>query len=108
MMWQGAYFEWAKTAAAGYLTQPEMEANWKMWDENPEHPRDWDGPRGFMQLAIPGHTKELMAWNRLEHAKSIQQEQKLNKNITEDKLRQKQQQSQQDMAQSQISSTWRS
>ena len=66
-----------------------MEANWKMWDENPEHPRDWDGPRGFMQLAIPGHTKELMAWNHLEHAKSIQQEQKLNKNITEEQLRQK-------------------
>ena len=81
MMWEGAYMEWAKTADAGFLSPTEAAANWKEWDENPKHPRDWDGPRGYKQLAIPGYDKRIVDFNKSTHSKELQLEQRLGKAV---------------------------
>ena len=65
MWWKGRYAEWAKSAAGGFLLDEEVETNWNKWPNTPGHPRDWDGPRGFIQLAIPGVNKTVTDYQDL-------------------------------------------
>ena len=86
MMWQGEYFEWAKTAAAGFLSDTEMKANWARWDADPSHPSDHDGPRGYKQLAVPNFDKRIEDFNLVKKAKELEFQAKLGKDVTEERL----------------------
>jgi len=66
-----------------------MKAKWQAWKGDPAHPRDWDGPRGYMQLAIPGYDKRLTNFNRISTERALEQGQRLGKNITEEQLQAK-------------------
>ncbi|CAK0833564.1 unnamed protein product, partial [Prorocentrum cordatum] len=52
MMWEGEYREFAQSAEGGFLTKDEYEAQWKKWMEDPDHPKDEDGPRGYTQCLV--------------------------------------------------------
>ena len=89
MLWHGAYVEWAKSAAGGFLTDEECEGNWESWKSNPSHPRDNDGPRGYLQLAIPRHTKTISNFNELSQTKKLELTSKLSKKMTDAELAKK-------------------
>ena len=84
MLWHGPYVEWAKSAAGGFLTDEECEGK-----SNPSHPRDNDGPRGYLQLAIPKHTKTISNFNELSQTKKLELTAKLNKKMTDAELAKK-------------------
>lgn len=52
MMWEGQYHEWAKTAAAGFLTRSEADCNWQKWTDDPLVLRDELGPRGCLRCYV--------------------------------------------------------
>ena len=83
MMWKGAYKEFARSAAGGFLTGEEVEANWSAWLNDPAHPRDNDGPRGFVQLAIPDARKRLVSFNELGQNRALQLANKFGKQTTD-------------------------
>ena len=89
MMWEGQYKEWAGSAAGGFLTPDEAQAQWDAWDKNEFHCRDWDGPRGYMQLAVTGYAKRVVEFDEVAKSKSYKGEQKLGKNLTEEQLARK-------------------
>ena len=86
MMWQGAYYEYAQSAKGGFLTAEEYQGNWLRWSNNPKHPRDWDGPRGYVQLLIPKTGKSVIDYNSVGTERSIDSHQKLAKGISEEQL----------------------
>ena len=89
MMWEGAYKDWAKSARGGYLTDSEIAQNWQRWKEDPKHPRDWEGPRGYLQLLIPNYSKSMEDFNTVSFERTVDAEQKLSKTITEEQLQAK-------------------
>ena len=89
MMWKGAYGDWAASAQGGFLTKEEIEANWLGWHNDASHPRDNDGPRGFVQLAIPNAAKRLINYNDLSQSKALTMSCKLGKKITDAELAEK-------------------
>ena len=88
-MWEGKYRQWASGAEGGFLTPDEITAQWNKWKNDPNHPRDFDGPRGYLQLAVIGHSKDVINFQQLAQTNKIEMQQKLDNNITADELRQK-------------------
>ena len=88
MMWEGEYIEWSATAPAGYLSKTEAEANWKKWKDDPLHPHDEAGPRGYLRLYIK--TKTLVkAFEETSQDKSFRKEDRLGKKASEEQIRQR-------------------
>lgn len=52
MMWEGEYYEFAKTAKAGFLSEAEMKENWQRWLRDESVPRDNNGPRNYLRLFV--------------------------------------------------------
>jgi hypothetical protein len=52
MMWEGEYYEWAKGASAGFLSQSEAENNWKTWIADDKVAKDTNGPRDYKRVEI--------------------------------------------------------
>ena len=50
-----------------------------MWLENPKHPRDCDGPRGYVQLAIPNVDKSIEDDQDFYEAQRLEMSQKMSK-----------------------------
>lgn len=88
MMWEGEYFEYAKTAKAGFLSEAEMKANWQAWLADPEHPRDNDGPRGFLRLAVRTKDK-IVDYSDMSKERTLSREEKMAKNSTHEQLKAK-------------------
>ena len=59
-----------------------MEANWLGWLNDPAHPRDHDGPRGFVQLAVPNASKRVINFNEITQSKKLEMQSRLNKNTS--------------------------
>ena len=53
MMWEREYYEEAAKTAMGNLTSEEAARQWNVWKNNPDWPRDNEGPRGFLRLEVP-------------------------------------------------------
>ena len=58
MMWEAEWYEFAKTAKAGYLSKVEAEAGWQAWMDDAEHPKDENGPRGYIRCLVK--VKDIM------------------------------------------------
>ena len=52
LMWQREWFEFAATTKCGNLTEEEATFMWTTWKNNPKHPRDMAGPRGYLRLWV--------------------------------------------------------
>ena len=53
MMWEREYIEEAQKTYMGNMTNEEAKRQWADWKNNPDHPSDHDGPRGFLRLEVP-------------------------------------------------------
>ena len=53
MMWEREYTEEAHDTYMGNMTNEEAKHQWEEWKNNPGHPSDHDGPRGFLRLEVP-------------------------------------------------------
>ena len=53
MMWEREYIEEAQKTYMGNMTNEEAKRQWEDWKNNPDHPSDHDGPRGFLRLEVP-------------------------------------------------------
>jgi hypothetical protein len=51
-MWEGEYMDWAKKAKAGFLSEKERKANWRLWEKDLIVPRDNDGPNNNLRLWV--------------------------------------------------------
>ena len=78
MMWEGEYFEFAKTAKAGFLSSEEATANWQKWKNDPEVARDNAGPRGYLRLYVKTGDK-VIKFQEVGEQKELTQEEKLGK-----------------------------
>ena len=55
IMWEQEYYAFAKSPKGGFLTQEEMESNWKQFRKEGEHGEramDEEGPRGYTRLYV--------------------------------------------------------
>jgi hypothetical protein len=53
MMWEREYYEEAAKTPMGNLTIEEAKRQWALWEADPKHPRDNNGPRNYLQLEVP-------------------------------------------------------
>ena len=53
MMWEREWLEKAQTTEFGNFTKEEAQRQWQVWLDNPDWPKDNDGPRGFRQCEVP-------------------------------------------------------
>ena len=84
LMWYGEYKEWAQTAPAGFLSIEDIDLNWAAWKSDPKLTPQFDnkGPRGT--LRIPVLTGDYINdFNEVALRRSLEQEQRLNKNISQ-------------------------
>ena len=88
MMWEGEYYEWAKTAPAGFLTEEEAKRNWKTWLADLQVERDQCGPRMNTRLKIWKGTR-LMTFEEQSKAKSLLLQEKQGNNATQEQLEDK-------------------
>ena len=86
MLWKGAYAEWAKSAAGGYLQPEEIDAQWDKWEKDPDHPRDWRGPRGSFRLAVLNHTTKVTKFQGVTETKGLQRAGNISKSVGDDEL----------------------
>ena len=49
---QERFLEHAQTVAGGRHTAKQAQCLWESWDAGPDHPRDYDGPNGSLQLHV--------------------------------------------------------
>ena len=85
MMWFGQYQDWARTAAGGYLTDPEIDANWQTWSVSLKRFSDKKGPRGAKRLPVKVQDV-LIDYDDLSHTRGLKQSGKVGKNVTQEQL----------------------
>eukprot|EP00439_Symbiodinium_sp_Y106_P021790 s7745_g2.t1 len=79
MMWQGEWFEEAKKAKHGYLSQTEADEMWQKWLSTPTHPRDNHGPRNRLRLWVK--VRDVLSYfDEVGRHKELSKEEKLGKN----------------------------
>ena len=88
LMWEGEYYEFAKTAKAGYLTRAEAEHNWKAWLADDTVLKDMGGPRGYQRCWVKT-SDQVVGYEDFSHERGIHSGQKLNKGITTEQMRAK-------------------
>ena len=85
MMWEGEYYEFAKTAKAGYLSKAEAEANWAKWSADADWPSDSAGPRGYKRLWVA--TRDVLTnFDEVSKDRVLRKEEKLGKNVSEETM----------------------
>ena len=85
MMWQGEWYEEAKKAKHGFLSQTEAEERWQEWLNKPSHPRDNHGPRNRLRLWVKVRdTVEF--YDDIARSKELSKEEKLGKNPSQSTL----------------------
>ena len=85
MMWEGEYYEWAKTAKAGFLSDTEAKANWDKWLNDKSVAKDMGGPRGYRRCRV--RVRDIC--EEFEEAaleEGVRSSGKLAKNISEEHL----------------------
>ena len=90
MMWEGEYYEFAKTPKAGFLTRTEAENNWKTWVNDDKLLKDMGGPRGFPRCWVKT-SDQVASYEDFAHERGIHSGQKLNKAITAEQMQAKMQ-----------------
>eukprot|EP00969_Alexandrium_andersonii_P034700 1518150-Alexandrium_andersonii.AAC.1 len=67
----------------GFLSRPEAEAKWKNMFDDPDHPRDSDGPRGYTRLRI--HiADQIIGYNQTEKKRLLGRQKKLGKDTSKE------------------------
>ena len=85
MMWFGAYQEWARSAAGGFLTDPEIDANWQAWTSSLKRFADKKGPRGAMRLPVKVQDV-LIDYDDLAQTRALKQSGKVGKGVTDEQI----------------------
>ncbi|CAK9041292.1 unnamed protein product [Durusdinium trenchii] len=83
MMWEEEYYQWAKTAKAGFLSRQEAESNWNTWLNDKDWPRDTAGPRGYIRLYVRTADK-IIGFEEVSKEKEFTKEEKLGKNASKE------------------------
>eukprot|EP00971_Amphidinium_carterae_P195285 3875094-Amphidinium_carterae.1 len=78
MMWEGEYYEFARSIKMGSLSRSEAEQNWISFLEDPSIPKDWKGPRGYQRVWIKVRDT-LSKFSETSEDKSLRREEKLGK-----------------------------
>ena len=79
MMWEGEFYEFAKSAKMGFLSKQEAEAMWSQWEADKDHPRDKDGPRNYLRLYVK--VRDVVSkYQDISKKKEVEREERLGKN----------------------------
>jgi hypothetical protein len=81
-MCEGEYMDWAKKAKAGFLSEKERKANWRMWEKDLTVPRDNDGPENSVRLWVRT-ADQMTRFGEIAKNKFLQRTEKMNKNVSE-------------------------
>lgn len=88
MMWEGEFFEFARSAKGGFLTDSEARDMWRQLLDDAQVPKDDMGPRGYKRVSIKVADRSSK-YEDLSRSQSARREEKLNKNITDEAFAQK-------------------
>ena len=79
MMSYSVWIDFAQSRKGGEYTESEAKEMWQRWLVDASVPRDWDGPRGQLQLKIRVGTR-IEAYQDVGREKGIHRSEKLSKN----------------------------
>ena len=85
MMWEGLWKEESKTAKYGYLTTEEAEKKWKDWLADDSIPKDYNGPRGYQQVAVPSQSV-LSNFKEVAQQKELTESERLSRTATQETI----------------------
>eukprot|EP00971_Amphidinium_carterae_P195286 3875095-Amphidinium_carterae.1 len=85
MMWEGEYYEFARSIKMGSLSRAESEQNWKSYLEDPSIPKDWKGPGGYQRVWTKVRDT-LSKFSETSEDKSLRIEEKLGNALKEQTL----------------------
>ena len=78
-MWEGEFYEFAKTAKMGFRTRAESEKMWQEFLDDASLPKDFAGPRGYRRVWIK--TRDVLhRYADTSQDKLLRKEERLGKN----------------------------
>eukprot|EP00971_Amphidinium_carterae_P322689 6413587-Amphidinium_carterae.1 len=84
MMTRAVYLEHAQSSKGGSYTRKEAEDQWTKWLEDPKVPKDYEGPRGEVQMKVFLKTS-IEEYDDIAHERGLKRGQTLNKGMIADK-----------------------